>query len=91
MMRTAKNLKNNMQNGVFVMETFMIIAGVVLIAVFGCIALFFPEQMWRFEHFMDVKDGKTTEWYIQSCRLKGFLLVLGDIIIAIIFVINLLR
>lgn len=70
------------------MDTFLIIIGMIFIAVVGIISILYPENMWHFEHFLDVKDGEPTDWYIQTCRIRGLIFILVDIVVIIIFLVT---
>ena len=42
-----------------------------LAVILGLIMMIRPEWFWKAEHFLDVVDGKPTEWYLAKMRLIG--------------------
>ena len=70
------------------MDTVLMIIGIVFIAVFGFASVFYPEELWKLEHYFDVKNGEPTEWYIERSRLRGLLCIAVDIIVIIALIIS---
>lgn len=51
-----------------------------LAIILGLLMMVKPEWFWKIEHFLDVKDGKPTEWYLAKLRLMGVgLFLLGAV------------
>ena len=65
------------------MNIFWIISGMLFLAAYGYASIFYAEKLWHFEHFMDVRNGEPTEWYIETSRIRGVILILIDIILII--------
>lgn len=60
------------------MELFQKIIVNIIILVLGLFMLIRPDIIWKMEHFLSVKNGEPTEWYLAITRIIG----LGFIFIA---------
>ena len=59
---------------------------ILVLAVLGFMGLFKPELMWKLEHFMSVKDGEPTEFYLVVSRIIGALALITVIIIIFVLI-----
>lgn len=59
---------------------------ILVLAALGFMGLFKPELMWKLEHFMSVKDGEPTEFYLVVSRIIGALALITVIIIIFVLI-----
>ena len=46
--------------------------------VLGGLMIAKPELLWKLEHFLDVRDGHPSEWYVTKSRVGGTIfLIIG--------------
>jgi hypothetical protein len=45
--------------------------------VLGLAHMLWPVQMWHFTHFLMVKDGEPSDWYMASAKPAGVVLILS--------------
>ncbi len=48
----------------------------LLLPVLGFFLVFKPELMWKLEHFLTVKDGEPSDFYLALSRLSGVAAIL---------------
>ena len=59
---------------------------IVVLVILGFMGLFKPELMWKLEHFMSVKNGEPTEFYLVISRIIGALALITVIIIIFVLI-----
>ena len=65
------------------MEHFLEIAVGIILFALGLFMLTKPAIVWKIEHFLTVKNGEPTDWYLAITRLIG----LGCIVVAVLLII----
>ena len=56
---------------------------IVVLLLLGIAMVRRPEQLWKIEHFWDVKNGEPSELYISLMRVMGTFCIIGSIIFLI--------
>ncbi|MBW3091705.1 hypothetical protein KIH79_01795 [Bifidobacterium sp. 82T10] len=60
---------------------FMFVLVEILLIAGGACALFAPNTMWHIEHFLDVRGGEPTDFYIVMTRIGGGMALVGTVIL----------
>ena len=45
----------------------------------GLLMLFFPGAVWTIQHFLDVRGGEPTDFYLITTRIGGVICMLGAV------------
>ena len=53
-----------------------VVLGLILVIIMGIVAIIKPEWVWKFDHFLTVKNGEPSDFYITITRVAGVFLVL---------------
>lgn len=59
---------------------------VVILFVVGILAAFKPELMWKIDHFLSVKEGEPTDFYLGVSRFIGIVFVIVSVVCFFIFI-----
>ena len=52
----------------------------------GLVAVIWPDKLWELEHFLTVKGGEPSEFYLGIRRVAGVFFMLAAIICGLIFI-----
>lgn len=52
----------------------------IAVILIGLLAFIKPEWLWKIEHFLDVKNGEPTEWYLEKTRLLGIFFIVAALL-----------
>jgi len=66
--------------GLYVLVTIFGIGFILL----GLVSIFFPTTMWNLQHFLSVRGGEPTDFYIWSSIISGVIFVFGAFIFVIL-------
>ncbi len=67
------------------MELFQKIIVGIIILVLGLLMLIRPDIIWKIEHFLSVKNGEPTEWYLAITRIIGLGFIFIAVFLTIVF------
>lgn len=48
----------------------------LLLFFLGLFTIFFPETVWQIQHFLDVRGGEPTDFYLITTRIGGGICVI---------------
>lgn len=49
---------------------------VIILFFWGLFMVFFPDAVWHIQHFLDVRGGEPTDFYLITTRIGGGLCVI---------------
>ena len=59
---------------------------IILLFLIGLVAVIWPDKLWKLEHFLTVKNGEPSEFYLAVSRVAGVFFMLAAIICGLIFI-----
>ena len=60
----------------------------VLLFALGIMMISIPEKLWKLEHFLSVKNGEPSEFYIVMMRIGGVVFTSISVILSLGFVLG---
>ena len=57
---------------------------IILLFLIGLVAVIWPDKLWKLEHFLTVKNGEPSEFYLAVSRVAGVFFMLTAIICGLI-------
>lgn len=60
---------------------------IIALFLLGLAGVLFPEQLWKLEHFLTVKNGEPSEYYLAVSRMLGVFFMLAAIFCGLIFLV----
>lgn len=58
----------------------------IVLFLLGLVAVIWPDKLWEIEHFLTVKNGEPSEFYLAVSRVAGVFFMLAAIICGLIFI-----
>ena len=58
----------------------------ILLFLIGLVAVIWPDKLWKLEHFLTVKNGEPSEFYLGVSRVAGAFFMIAAIICTLILI-----
>ena len=60
---------------------------IILLFLIGLVAVIWPDKLWKLEHFLTVKNGEPSEFYLAVSRVAGVFFMLAATISSLVITI----
>lgn len=58
----------------------------IVLFLLGLVAVIWPDKLWKLEHFLTVKNGEPSDFYLGVSRAAGAFFMIAAIICGLIFI-----
>lgn len=58
----------------------------IVLFLLGLVAVIWPDKLWKLEHFLTVKNGEPSDFYLGISRTIGAFFMIAAIICGLIFI-----